>query len=373
MRTSDTLARLGGDEFALLLDGATEAQSVVLANRLLESLSVPMRIADRELSLGASIGIVVHPGGTGAGEELIRHADVAMYAAKEGGRGRYELFHHDMARELGEMLGLEHELRLGLQRNEFRVEYQPEIEPDSGTIVGVEALVRWHSPTRGLVMPNDFIPVAEATGLIIPLGDLVLREACAQTARWLADGVIAEPFTTWVNVSGKQLSSGGISARVRQALRDAGIPAGVLGLEVTETAIVREGAGAERAVTELQELHDLGVGIAIDDFGTGFSSLSHLRRFPVDLIKVDRSFVQGIEHDGKDAAITANMASLAHALGLLAIAEGIESERQLETARELGCDLVQGYLLAQPMPADHVTAMLARKQREVEAPPTALK
>jgi diguanylate cyclase (GGDEF)-like protein/PAS domain S-box-containing protein len=360
IRTSDTLARLGGDEFALLLEGASQAQAVMLARRLLEGLSEPVQIAGRELALPASIGIVLHSGGPGNSEELIRHADVAMYAAKEGGRARYEVFHHDMARELGEMLGLEHELRQALQRGEFSLYYQPEVNADSGVTVGVEALVRWHSPTRGLVMPDDFIPVAEASGLIIPLGDFVLREACTQTSRWLGDGVIPESFVTWVNLSGKQLSSGGIRERVREALDAAALLPSMLGLEVTETAIVREGAGGDQARAELQELHEQGVRIAIDDFGTGFSSLGHLRRFPVDLIKVDRSFVQGVEHDAKDAAITANLASLAHALGLVAIAEGIESDGQLDSVRELGCDLVQGYLFAHPMPADEMSRVLAQ-------------
>jgi diguanylate cyclase (GGDEF)-like protein/PAS domain S-box-containing protein len=356
-RTSDTLARLGGDEFGLLLEGASESQAIVLAGRLLKSLSAPVRLAGHDLAIGASIGIVAHPGGPGNSDELIRHADVSMYAAKESGRG-CEVFHQDMARALGETLGLEHELRRGLEREEFEVYYQPEVDPEHGAIVGVEALVRWRSPDRGLVSPNDFIPVAEASGLIVPLGNYVLDRACEQTATWLRDGIITEQFVTWVNLSGRQLSSGGISERVRAALEAATLPAHLLGLEVTETAMVREGLAGDRARAELQELHENGVRIAIDDFGTGFSSLGHLRRFPVDLIKVDRSFVQGVEDDAKDAAITANLASLAHALGLKAIAEGVESSSQLELVRELGCDLVQGFLFARPMPVEQMTQML---------------
>jgi EAL domain-containing protein (putative c-di-GMP-specific phosphodiesterase class I) len=281
-----------------------------------------------------------------------------MYEAKGAGRGRHEVFRHEMAREFGELLGLEHELREGLERGEFSVHYQPEIDLDTRSIVGAEALVRWNSPTRGLVPPIRFIPVAEGTGLIMPLGEFVLAEACRQTAEWFRQGVLPDPFVTWVNLSGKQLSNDGISELVQNALEAAGLAPNLLGLEVTETAIVVEGVAGDRARAALEELHNRGVRIAIDDFGTGFSSLGHLRRFPVDVIKVDRSFVQGVEHNAKDAAITANLTSLAHALGLTAIAEGIETEGQLASVRELGCDLAQGYLFARPMAADKMTDLL---------------
>jgi diguanylate cyclase (GGDEF)-like protein/PAS domain S-box-containing protein len=371
IRPSDTLARLGGDEFAVLVDGADEFQAIAVAGRLLNGLTEPVWIAGRELSVGASLGIALHAGGPGRSEELLRHADVAMYAAKEAGRGRFELFHYDMARELGELLGLEHELRLGLQRGEFTLHYQPEVDLENGDIVGVEALVRWNSPRRGLVPPDRFIPVAETTGLILGLGEFVLREACDQTARWRADGLLPEQFVTWVNLSGKQLSAGGISRTVKSALDDAGLPATCLGLEVTETALAQEGTGGDRSRTELQLLHEEGVRIAIDDFGTGFSSLGQLRRFPVDMIKVDRSFVQGVENEAKDAAITANLVTLAHALGVLAIAEGIESNGQLASLRGLGCDLAQGYLFARPLPAGQIRDVLAGGFGELIEPPSA--
>ena len=358
LRPSDTLARLGGDEFAVLIDGAHESQASSVARRLLSSLAEPVWIAGRELSVGASIGVTLHPGGTARSEDLLRHADVAMYAAKEAGRGRFELFHYDMARELGELLGLEHELRLGLQRGEFALHYQPEVDLENGEIVGVEALVRWNSPRRGLVPPDRFIRVAEATGLILGLGEFVLNEACTQTAQWRREGLLPEKFVTWVNLSGRQLVGGGISRTVRAALQDAGLPAECLGLEVTETSLVEEGPGGNRARAELQLLHEDGVRIAIDDFGTGFSSLAQLRSFPVDMIKVDRSFVQGVDEETKDAAITANLVTLAHALGVLAIAEGIESDSQLSSLRGLGCDLAQGFLFARPMPADDVRNVL---------------
>ncbi len=372
-RASDTLARLGGDEFGVLLEGGAHPRAAPFAKRLLERLAEPVSLLGRDFTIGASIGIVLHPGGAGKSADLLRHADLAMYEAKEAGRSRYEVFNYGMARGLGESLGVEHELRIGMERGELSLHYQPELDLETHSIVGVEALVRWQSPTRGSVPPDRFIPVAEASGLIMPLGELVLREACGQTARWEADGVLPESFITWVNVSGKQLTAGGLSELVRTVLKESGLSGTRLGLEVTETAIVGEGPPSDRALAQFKEVRELGVRIAIDDFGTGFSSLGHLRRFPVDLIKVDRSFIHGVEHDPKDAAITANLANLAHALGLQAIAEGVESDEQLASVRELGCDLAQGFLFARPMPTDAMTRLLASGEApepEAEAEPS---
>jgi diguanylate cyclase (GGDEF)-like protein/PAS domain S-box-containing protein len=359
VRASDTAARFGGDEFALLLEDVDEQDAVALAQRILDALAVPIAIADREVALGASIGIVVRPGPAGS-EELVRDADIAMYAAKDGGRGRYEVFSPEMARQFGELLGIEHELRLALERGEFSLHYQPQIDLATATIVGTEALIRWQSPTRGLVPPARFIPIAEATDLILPLGSFVLREACAQAGRWRRAGLVADSFVTWVNVSTKQLGRGELPTLVGEALAAAALPPTALGLEVTESAVVDAGAAGDRARAELEALHRRGVRIAIDDFGTGFSSLGQLRHLPIDTIKVDRSFVQGAEHGSKDAAITASLVNLAHALGLVAIAEGVESEAQLRSLRDLGCDLGQGYLFARPAPPEQVGRLLAR-------------
>jgi diguanylate cyclase (GGDEF)-like protein/PAS domain S-box-containing protein len=364
LRASDTVARLGGDEFAVLLEAADERHAVLTAERLLAALREPITVAGRELVLGASIGVVSEPGGSASAEAIVRDADIAMYAAKESGRGRYEVFHGEMARELGELLGIEHELRLALERGEFSLHYQPMIDLASNGVVGVEALLRWNSATRGSVPPARFIPIAERTGLILELGEFVLREACTQAAAWRRETALLEKPVIWVNVSARQLSAGGFDSLVTETLESSGLPPGLLGLEITESAIVETGRAGDRARLELAALHQLGVRIAIDDFGTGFSSLGQLRHFPIDVIKVDQSFVQGARSDSKDATITANLISLAHALNVVAVAEGIESHEQLEALRAFGCDHAQGFLFARPAPADKLHKLLAASSTE---------
>jgi diguanylate cyclase (GGDEF)-like protein/PAS domain S-box-containing protein len=355
VRASDTVARLGGDEFAVLLEGADERQTTTTATRLLEHLAEPITVCGRDLVLTASIGIAIRAGDSSTSEDLIRKADIAMYAAKESGRGRFARFEDGMARRLGELLGIEHELRLGLQRCEFELHYQPMLDLDTNRVIGMEALLRWRSPTRGIVPPASFIPVAETTGLIVDLGEFVLRDACRQAAAWHGDKAIGRDFVTWVNVSPRQLVPG-FSDCVRAAL--AGLPPRFLGLEITESAIVDTGSGGEEARRQLEDLHSLGIRIAIDDFGTGFSSLGQLRHFPIDMIKVDRSFVQGAESDTKDATITSNLITLAHALDVVAVAEGIESTGQLDSLRQFGCDGAQGFLFAHPAPAAEIYKLL---------------
>ncbi|TML15730.1 MAG: EAL domain-containing protein [Actinobacteria bacterium] len=371
VRESDTVARFGGDEFALLLEYVTQDDVFALARRLLDGVARPVVIAGRDVSLGASIGIVLDSG-SGHSEELVRDADVAMYAAKDAGRNRYEIFCPEMAKKAGELLGIENELRLGLQRGEFSLHYQPEVELATNRIVGAEALLRWQSPTRGSVPPARFIPIAESTGLILQLGEFVLREACLQAAEWRRAGLVPDSFVTWVNVSARQLTGGTLGTVVREALDAASLPPSLLGLEVTETAVVEDGLAGERARAELKKLHGLGVRIAIDDFGTGFSSLGQLRQFPIDMIKVDGSFVQGTVDDPKDAAITAHLVNLAHALGLVAVAEGIESEGQLDSLQDFGCDLGQGFLFARPMPAEQINELLAAARPELANPDSAV-
>ncbi|MDQ1383423.1 MAG: hypothetical protein QOG65_802 [Actinomycetota bacterium] len=357
-RPSDTAARLGGDEFALLLDATSEAEACNVAQRILEDFAAPLTVSGRPLTLTASGGVAVHSGGDGDVEELLRYADVAMYAAKESGRNRYEVFQYEMARDFSELLGLEQAMRLGLQHDEFSVHYQPTVDIETGAITGVEALLRWQTREHGIVPPARFIPVAETTGLIHSLGELVLMQACAQAADWHSARLLPEPFVVWVNLSGKQLAVGGLPAMVRSAIECAGIPARLLGVEITENAIVDDGPKGDRIRRELHELRDLGVKIALDDFGTGLSSLGLLRKLPIDVIKVDRSFIDGVERDAKNAAITSNVASLAHALGLVALAEGVESHAELSAVRNLGCDAAQGFLFARPAPAATITTML---------------
>ena len=368
LRPEDTLARFGGDEFGVLLEGALDNQAVAVAQRLLRTLSEPLVVADGEFAVGASIGIVVHREGAANSDQMIRNADIAMYAAKEAGRNRHAVFGHEMAEEAVQLRVMEQELRLALPRNEFNVHYQPEVDITSGAIIGVEALLRWTSPTRGSVPPSEFIPIAESTGAIFALGAFVMREACRETADWHRGGLLEPGFVTWVNISGRQLAAGGVCSLVEQCLAEFDLPARRLGLEVTETAIVQEGTTGDRARAELSELHRRGVHLAIDDFGTGFSSLGQLRHFPIDMIKVDRSFIQGAEHNAKDAAITANIVSLAHALDLVATAEGIETEAQLASLRALGCDRAQGFLFARPAPAADITPLLRdRRPRDEQA------
>jgi diguanylate cyclase (GGDEF)-like protein/PAS domain S-box-containing protein len=368
LRPEDTLARFGGDEFGVLLEGAQDNQAVAVAQRLLYTLSQPLVVADGEFAVGASIGIVVNRGSGARSDEMIRNADIAMYAAKEAGRNRHAVFGQEMADEAVQLRVMEQELRLALPRNEFSVHYQPEVDITSGAIIGVEALLRWRSPTRGAVPPSEFIPIAESTGAIFALGAFVMREACRETADWHRNHLLEPGFVTWVNISGRQLAAGGVCSLVEHCLAEFDLPARRLGLEVTETAIVQEGTTGDRARAELSELHRRGVHLAIDDFGTGFSSLGQLRHFPIDMIKVDRSFIQGAEHNAKDAAITANIVSLAHALDLVATAEGIETEAQLASLRALGCDRAQGFLFARPAPAADITPLLRdRRPRGEEA------
>ena len=358
---SDTIARLDQDEFAILRDEADEEAAIALARDVLDTLAQPFLLAGREHATGASVGIAVQRDASLSGEDLLRRAATALDAARAAGRGRVELYTRGMGRVHGRTLGLEHELRAALERDELTVVYQPEIAIATGAAAAVEALVRWRTPERGVVAPSQFVPVAEAAGLIAALGHVVLRKACAQTAAWWRDGTVDDAFTTWVNVSGRQLAAGGLHALVASVLDDTGLPPAMLGLEVTETALVAANA-SRRARGELERLRADGVRLAIDDFGTGFSSLALLRTYPVDVLKVDGSFVAGVADDRVDAALTANVVSLAHALGLVAVGEGVESDAQLERLRALGCDLAQGFLLARPARAD-VTAALLRTLR----------
>ncbi|MGB9376934.1 MAG: EAL domain-containing protein [Mycobacteriales bacterium] len=368
-RTGDTVARLGGDEFAIILENTDEMTAREVAQRVVTETSVPVHLEGHEFVLGASVGVAIARVPVTTGEDLARHADVAMYAAKHAGRNRYEVFHPELARQAGELLGLQHEIQAGISNGEFVMYYQPVVSLKGSELLGVEALMRWQSPTRGLIGPMAFIPGAESSAAIMALGEFALHAACLQTAQWQAKGLLPEGFTTWVNLSAVQLTRGGICCTVEAALAEAGLPPHLLGVELTETALVVEDVGVDSARLELEQLHALGVRIAIDDFGTGFSSLSHLTRFPVDALKIDRSFVTGIELHGRNAVIGGNIINLAHALGLVAIAEGIETAEQLAELQRLGCDVGQGFLFARPTPASETTTLLAARVATVPQQP----
>jgi diguanylate cyclase (GGDEF)-like protein/PAS domain S-box-containing protein len=351
LRPADTLARFGGDELTLLCeDMVDEHDARAIAERLLETFADPFVVKDGEAFLQASIGIALSHDGFEVAEDLIRDADAAMYRAKERGHA-FELFDEAMRQDVRDRLALEASLRRGIERGELRLHCQPLVSLAEGRIEGFESLVRWEHPERGLVPPGAFIPLAEETGLIVPLGAWVLREACA-TLRQVIDATGMNWLQASVNVSPRQLQQPDFVAAVQVALDDNGLAPQSLVVEITESAIMEAGAAGV-----LRSLKDLGVHLAMDDFGTGYSSLAHLRRFPLDVIKVDRSFVAALG-DGQGSSIAGAIVSLAQALGLRTVAEGIEDDEQCRAVRALGCDLAQGFLFARPMPADQLTRLL---------------
>ncbi len=356
VRPSDTVARLGGDEFLVVceqLDGAHEA--IRVAERVAQAINQPIVLSAGEHFITASIGIAVAESADALPEELLRDADAAMYRAKERGRGRYELFDEVLRKRVLLRLRTENELRRGLEHGELRVVYQPVVEIDTGTVTAVEALVRWQHPKRGLLDPVDFIPVAEDSGLIGALGDWVLATACRDGAEWQQRFPRAEPLLVCVNASARQLANSAFPARVAEAMSRHGLAPGSLALEITESVLMEE---AHAPVTVLASLREYGLRLMLDDFGTGYSSLAYLKRFPLDVLKIDRSFIAGLGRDEEDSAIVAAIVQMARTLGLTVVAEGVERPEQLERLRELGCDRVQGRLIAEPMPAADVGRLM---------------
>ena len=351
LRPSDTVARLGGDEFGILLDDmADTTDALIAAERILEALAEPAFLEGREVSIRASLGITLDAHG-GRAETLLRNADLAMYMAKRRGKGRYQVFEASMHAEMVERLELTAHLTRAIDHHEFALQYQPIVNLETGTIEGVEALVRWRHPTRGLLAPADFIPLAEETGLIIPLGWAILREACSRAAGWQEAG--GPPLSVSVNLSPKQLTDPGLVPGVREALEESGIDPGSLILEITEDVLMHE---VETTMRTMAGLKDLGVRLAIDDFGTGYSSLSYLERFPVDMLKIAKTFVDGL---GKQrATLVEAVIGLGEALGLRIVAEGIETAEQLDRLRGLRCEQGQGYLLARPLDDNGIDLLL---------------
>ena len=350
LRPGDTAARFGGDEFVVLCEdvrGPSEATAI--AERLVAMLSQPFMVHGQEVVLTASAGVVLAEASQSA-VTLLRDADAAMYRAKDLGRARAELFDTELRNRAITRLDTELSLRRALERDELTVVYQPTVRLSDRAVVGAEALVRWCHPDRGVILPGEFIGVAEESGLIVALGEHVLRVACVEAGRWRAHAraVGAQLPVVSVNLSPRQLSHPGLIDMVTEALDRAGAEPEALVLEVTETALVDD---VGRAVQALRDLRALGVGLALDDFGTGYSSLSHLRALAVDVVKVDRSFVSRLERHGNESAIVASVVQVAHALGLTVVAEGVESDEQCAELLELGCDVGQGYLFARPGPA----------------------
>jgi diguanylate cyclase (GGDEF)-like protein/PAS domain S-box-containing protein len=374
LRPSDTIARLGGDEFAVLIeDGADPARTAATADRLLAALSQPFPggAGDAQVRVTASVGIATGAAGQHDAAELLRHADVAMYAAKEAGKGRSAVFAPDMDSAIIGQLQLKAELARAVENGEFVVHYQPTVELETGRLSGVEALVRWEHPTRGLVPPLDFIPLAEQTGLIVPIGRFVLREACRQMSAWQRDYTTHPPLTVSVNLSARELDEPGLVGSVRAALEDTGLDPAHLVLEITESLLLVD---LPTTVGTLLELRALGVRLAVDDFGTGYSSLAYLENLPVDILKIDKSFVDRIadqspgipKDDGGThrSVMVSAISQLAHALSLQMVAEGIEAPEQVSTLRGLDCQYGQGFYFARPLTADALADLLIRQADE---------
>jgi diguanylate cyclase (GGDEF)-like protein len=362
VRSSDTVARLGGDEFVVLAEVESDAEAFDIAERIASIWEAPFAAASGEVFCSASVGIAV--GRTAeAPTKMLREADAAMYRAKERGRGRSEIFDEDMRRDAFERLRTESDLRRALERDEFTVLYQPIFDTTTLRPIAVEALVRWQHPTRGIVGPVEFIPLAEETGLIAPLGRWVLEHAVAEVAGWSQQFPDLQ-LRVAVNVSGQQLARPEFLHEVLAALEGSDLPPDRLGLEITESILINE-SGNPRST--LDALRETGVRVLIDDFGTGYSSLARLKRFPLDVIKIDRSFVDGVGAEDEDTAIVAAIVDIARSLGLQVIAEGVEGEIQLERLRELGCHAAQGYLFSGPMHGEAFAAFLAGEEPRAAA------
>jgi diguanylate cyclase (GGDEF)-like protein/PAS domain S-box-containing protein len=345
LRPGDTLARFGGDEFAVLCEDVPEGNVSGIADRMMDALEEPFVAGAREVFVSMSVGIALARSPDQRPEALLRDADAAMYLAKDRGRARYEVFDEAMRDESTERLLLENALRRAPERGELRALYQPIVRLADGAMIAAEALVRWVHPERGLLEASQFVPLAEETGIIVPIGAWVLEEACREAATWPGNGDAA---AVSVNLSARQLSRPDLVDAVAAALEHSGLDADRLWLEITESVLMED---ADTAVAALERLRGLGVHLCVDDFGTGYSSLAYLRRFPVDALKVDRSFVAGLGEDPEDSAIVEAVVSMAHSLRLSVVAEGVETDDQLNRLRDLGCELAQGFYFAAPVPA----------------------
>ncbi len=359
LRPSDTIARVGGDEFAILLEGGRDVGDAVrVADRIHERLEAPLNLGGHEVFVTASLGIAVHTPEYERPEDLLRDADTAMYRAKASGRACHVVFNRVMHRFVMARLQLETDLRRAVERGQMRVYYQPFVDLASGEVVGFEALLRWHHPKRGLLPPDEFLAAAEETGLIVPMGRFVLLESCRQIREFQRKHPEAGALKLSVNLSNRQFFQSDLFDHIEEALATSGLDPGCLGLEITEGVIIRH---ADSAASRFSRLKSLGVQLYLDDFGKGYSSLNYLHRFPMDILKIDRSFVSRIEEAEGNHAIVRAIVTLAHQLGMEVVAEGIQTEEQRLKLRALGCEYGQGFFLSEPVPADRAEALLMRR------------
>lgn len=357
MRKQDTVSRFGGDEFTVIAEDIREASEedivAATAERILQEVAVPYDLGGRQATLSASVGIAFYPRDGKNGITLLNCADAAMYRAKEIGKNNYQFFTAEMNTHAAERRALENELRDGLARGELFILYQPQVDLRSGRIIGVESLLRWQHPQRGLLLPDEFIPLAEATGLIVPIGDWVLRGVCEQIREWSASGMRRMPVA--VNLSPRQFRQQEIVSRIQNILLDNAVAASNLEFELTETCVMES---PELATKVLQRLKDMGASLSIDDFGTGYSSLQYLKRFPIDKLKIDSHFIADLATDPEDQAIVSAIITMGHSLNLNVIAEGVETEQQMQFLRTKGCDSVQGYYLNRPLSAQRTAELI---------------
>jgi len=354
VREQDTVARVGGDEFLVVLTDVKDGtDAAIAAEKIMDAMIAELVIQGRSFSVSCSMGISIFPEHGADSETLIKNADAAMYSAKESGRNTFQFFSEKMNAEVVERLTLEHGLRAALDKKEFFLVYQPQMDMATGTIVGFEALLRWQHPELGTIAPDRFMGIAENSGLILPIGAWVLRTACSQARKWQDEGLCATPVA--VNVSAVQFRQPGFREVVSRVLSETGLACQYLELEVTESLLL---SNADMTSSVLRELKGMGLKLAIDDFGTGYSSLSYLKQFPFSKLKIDRSFIRDVAVNSDDAAITTAIISMAKSLSLKVIAEGVENEAQMSFLRKLGCEEIQGYYFSKPLTAEEISARL---------------